>query len=77
VLCLIVSYSNSIVECLFSKKPISITYGGSSRLRNTYPSRIGIVEARKYKGVDIRVGVYGFISIRVYRYIGVGDQECR
>jgi hypothetical protein len=72
-----VSYSNSIVEYLSSKKPVSITYGGSSRLRNAYPSRIRVVEARKCKGVDIRVGVYGFISVRVYRYVGVRDRECR
>jgi hypothetical protein len=64
-----VSYSNGIVECLSSKKPISITYRGSSRLRNAYPSRIGVVEARKYKGVDM--------SIRVCRYIGIGDREYR
>jgi hypothetical protein len=68
-----VSYSNSIVGCLSSKKPISITYRGSSRLRNAYPSRIRVVEARKYKGVDIRVGVCRFVSVRVCRYIGVGD----
>jgi hypothetical protein len=73
VLRLIVSYSNSIVECLSSKKPVSITYGGSSRLRNAYPSRIRVVEVCKYKGVDIRVGIYRFISIRVYRYIGIRD----
>jgi hypothetical protein len=69
VLRLIVSYSNSIVEYLSSKKPISITYGGSSRLRNAYPSRIGVVEARKYKDMDV--------SIRVYRYIGIRDREYR
>jgi hypothetical protein len=73
VLCLIVSYSNSIVGYLSSKKPISITYRGSSRLRNAYSSRIRVVEAYKYKGVDIRVGICGFISIRVYRYIGIRD----
>jgi hypothetical protein len=77
VLRLIVSYSNSMVECLSSKKPVSITYRGSSRLRNAYPSRIRVVEAYKYEGVDIRVGVYGFISVRVYRYIGIEDRECR
>jgi hypothetical protein len=75
VLRLTMSYSNGIVECLSSKKPISITYGGGSRLRNAYPSRIGIVEARKCEDIDMRVGVYGFISIRLYRYIGVGDRE--
>jgi hypothetical protein len=74
---LIVSCSNGMVEYLSSKKPISITYGGSGRSRNAYPSRIGVVEARKYKGIDIRVGVYRFVSIRLYRYIGVGDRECR
>jgi hypothetical protein len=73
VLRLTVSYSNGIVEYLSSKKPISITYGGSSRLRNAYPSRIRVVEARKCKGVDIRVGVYRFVSVRVCRYIGIGD----
>jgi hypothetical protein len=71
--CLIVSYSNGMVECLSSKKPISITYGGSSRSRNAYPSRIGVVEACKCEGVDIRVGFYRFVSVRVCRYIGVGD----
>jgi hypothetical protein len=71
-----VSYSNSIVEYLSSKKPVSITYGGSSRLRNAYPSRIGVVEARKCEGVDMRVGFCGFMSVRVYGYIGVGDREC-
>jgi hypothetical protein len=76
VLRLIVSYSNSIVECLSSKKPISITHGGSSRSRNAYPSRIRVVEARKCKGVDIRVGFCGFMSVRVCRYVGVGDREC-
>jgi hypothetical protein len=68
VLRLTVSYSNGIVECLSSKKPISITYGGSGRSRNAYPSRIGVVEARKYKGMDM--------SVRVCRYIGIGDREC-
>jgi hypothetical protein len=63
-----VSYSNGIVECLSSKKPVSITHGGSGRSRNAYPSRIGVVEARKYKGVDV--------SIRVCGYMGVGDREC-
>jgi hypothetical protein len=63
-----VSYSNGIVECLSSKKPINITYRGSGRLRNAYPSRIGVVEARKCEGMDV--------SIRVYRYMGVGDREC-
>jgi hypothetical protein len=73
VLRLIVSYGNGMVGYLSSKKPISITYRGSSRLRNAYPSRIRVVEARKCKGVDIRVGVYRFISLRVCRYIGIGD----
>jgi hypothetical protein len=68
-----VSYSNSIVGYLSSKKPISITYRGSSRSRNTYLLRIRIVEARKYKGIDIRVDVYRFISIRIYMYIGIRD----
>jgi hypothetical protein len=77
VLRLIVSYGNGIVECLSGKKPISITYGGSSRLRNAYPSRIRVIEARKCKGVDIRVGVCRFVSVRVYRYVGVRDRECR
>jgi hypothetical protein len=76
VLYLIVSYSNSIVEYLSSKKPISITYGGSSRLRNAYPSRIRVIEARKCKGINIRVGVCRFVSVRVYRYIGIRDREC-
>jgi hypothetical protein len=62
-----------MVECLFSKKPISITYGGSSRLRNTYPSRIRVVEARKCKGIDIRIDIYRFVSIRICRYIGIRD----
>jgi hypothetical protein len=70
---LIVSYSNDMVECLSSKKPVSITHGGSSRLRNAYPSRIRVVEVRKCKGIDMRVGVYGFVSIRVCRYIGIRD----
>jgi hypothetical protein len=69
VLHLTVSYSNGIVEYLSSKKPISITYRGSGRLRNAYPSRIGVVEARKYKDMDV--------SIRVYRYIGIRDREYR
>jgi hypothetical protein len=47
-----------MVEYLSSKKPVSITYGGSSRSRNAYPSRIRVVEARKCEGVDVRVGVY-------------------
>jgi hypothetical protein len=67
VLRLTVSYGNSIVECLSSKKPISITYRGSGRLRNAYPSRIGVIEAHKYKDVDV--------SIRVCRYIGIRDRE--
>jgi hypothetical protein len=75
VLRLIVSYSNGIVECLSSKKPVSITYRGSSRSRNAYPSRIRVVEAHKCEGMDIRVGFCGFISVRVCRYIGVGDRE--
>jgi hypothetical protein len=69
VLYLIVSYSNSIVECLSSKKPISITYRGSGRLRNAYPSRIGVIEAYKCKDIDV--------SIRVYGYIGIRDREYR
>jgi hypothetical protein len=72
---LTVSCSNGIVECLFSKKPVSITYGGGGRSRNAYPSRIGVVEARKCKGVDVRVGVYGFVSVRLCGYMGVGDRE--
>jgi hypothetical protein len=77
VLRLTVSCGNSMVECLSGKKPISITHGGSSRSRNAYPSRIRVVEARKCKGVDVRVGVCGFVSVRVCRYVGVGDRECR
>jgi hypothetical protein len=73
VLRLTVSYSNGIVEYLSSKKPISITHRGSSRLRNAYPLRIRVVEAHKCEGMDIRVGFYGFISVRVCRYIGIGD----
>jgi hypothetical protein len=70
-----VSYSNGIVECLSSKKPISITYRRGSRLRNAYPSRIGVVEARKCEGMDIRVGVCRFVSV-LCGYMGVGDREC-
>jgi hypothetical protein len=68
VLRLTVSYSNGIVECLSGKKPVSITHGGSGRSRNAYPSRIGVVEAHKCEGVDV--------SVRVCRYVGVGDREC-
>jgi hypothetical protein len=62
-----------MVGYLSSKKPVSITYRGSSRLRNAYPSRIRVVEARKCEGMDIRVGVCGFMSVRVYEYMGIRD----